>query len=185
MRATLSLLLALSACDGGETWPKDDTADTSDTSDTAAGEGLLAEGFEAALDRTDGCSDTTLHAWDDDGQVGLELSYSGAIAAAAAAGGLEQDLVIGADSLSIIVEISDKIAINYCTDGLSERTVLGTYHAVSGGVHFTMDAPVDAWSDVKASAALSDVLLRDDAGHEVTISSFTLSDVAVLQAWGG
>lgn len=192
-------LLALAACPEPDKDPADtgaddtahtdgeDTADTADTADPDTADtpdGLLDSGFPAELDAVDGCSDTRMHAWDADGNVGLEVYRQGLIADAAA-GPVDETLTLGVDDVTVFVEVADPVAINYCTDALSERTVYARYDAVSGSIRLTMAQPPDTWSDVPGSFELTDVLFRDADGNEVLVPSYASGEIAVMQAWGG
>lgn len=181
------LLLPLTAC--GDKDDVDDTDspgvdDTAPTDDTSVEEGLLAQGFEADLDRSGGCSDTWLQAWDSDGGVGLEIYRSG-ILEAALAEPVTQQLTVGVDDFVLKVEVADPVADNYCTDALVERTVHATYTAISGQLTLTMQPPANENAPGIAGFSLSDVVFEDEQGHRVTVESFSSADINVVRWWGG
>jgi len=157
-----------------------------DSEDTDPPAPLLPAGFEAMLDTTGGCSDTTLHAWDGDGIVGLEVYRAGLLAAVTASGEpVTETLFVGVDDVEVSVEIADPVAINYCTDALSARTVFEQWAAVSGTVILHMDVPVSEWADGVLDVQLIDLVLHDDAGHTATVPEASFTDVSITRVWGG
>lgn len=154
--------------------------------DTGLPTAVLQQGFEAALTSTDGCSDSTVHAWDPAGNVGLELYVEGLLAEAEANGGHAQRvLTVGVDTVWLRVEVAEPIAINYCTDALSERTEIETWEAVSGTV--TVDMTVSGVPNDPGleSFTLSNVVFRDARYRERTVETMTRSDIPVVWQWGG
>lgn len=183
----VALSLPLAACVGGD--KEDDTAtvdDTSVTDDTSSTEGALADGFQERLDHTGGCSDTWVQAWNNEDNVGLEIYTHGILDRAITAGQpVEEILTLGVDTVEVFVEIADPVAINYCTDALDQRTVEARYDAVSGRVLLNMAPPDAEWAPGTLSVELQDVILEDSEGHQVTVTSWSAADIAIIQAWGG
>lgn len=183
MRALLLLLLA--ACHRADTDTDPvETDETDDTDDTDAAH-LPPDDFEALLDQKDGCSDTTLHLWDGDGELGLEIYRVGLLQDAIDRGPQDVTLTIGVDTVLVRLEVADPVAVNYCTDALSDRTVFRTFDAVSGTIRLTMDPPAAESAPGTAGVYLTNVVLRDDAGHEVTAESLSATDIHVVSGWGG
>ncbi|MES2639267.1 MAG: hypothetical protein V4850_07275 [Myxococcota bacterium] len=167
---------------------KDTAADTGegDSGDTDTPAPLLPAGFEAMLDTTGGCSDTTMHAWDGDGTVGLRVYRAGILAAVTASGEpVTETLFVGVDDVDVSVEIADPVAINYCTDALSARTVFEQWAAVSGTVILHMDVPASEWADGVLDVQVMDLVLHDDAGHTATVAEASFMDVSIMRVWGG
>lgn len=162
-----------------------DTSDTDTDTDTAL-EPILASGFESSLDTTGGCTDTWMQAWDVETNVGLQVYRRGLLAAVVAAGApVTETLFVGVDDVQVFVEVADPVAINYCTDALSERTVHEQWDAVSGTVVLTMHVPASEWAPGVLDVQLTDVVLDDGAGHAVTVSDASFTDVSIMRVWGG
>ena len=68
---------------------------------------------------------------------------------------------------------------------LSKRDVYTHYDAVSGTVVLHIDPPASEYAPGILDVELTDVVLVDSYGNDVTVSTFTLTDVSVIANWGG
>ena len=183
--------------------PKEETGDTAETdtdtdtdtdsdtdadtdTDTDVDTHALTDGFEALLDQSGGCSDSWVQAWNDAEYTGLEIYRPGILQAARDAGAaVDETLTIGVDDVTVLAEVANPVSVNYCTDALSKRDVYTHYDAVSGTVVLHIDPPASEYAPGILDVELTDVVLVDSYGNDVTVSTFTLTDVSVIANWGG
>ena len=160
--------------------------DSTNGSDTASSAGALTDGFAVSLTHSTACSDTSLYAWDDADQLGLELSAPGVLAEARTGGLFEiiYDFALEpAASLTVEVTKPDQASMNYCVDVVGHRDILATYTPTAGTVTLAVTAEGD--SGGHATASFNDVVLTDTAGHTVQMGRFDMVDVYVSESWGG
>ena len=168
-------LLALAGCTG---------ATPVDAADTGAPVHRLAPGFEASLDQVMGCSDSSIYAWNEDTGTGLVFSRTGLVADTAA-GPVDRTLVVGVDAFTLAVEMADPIAGNWCTDDHGNRELFVRYEAVSGTAVVHMDPPATSYGPAATDLELTSVVFDDGDGNTVTVPTFRVDDVSVIQDWGG
>ncbi|MFT4975509.1 MAG: hypothetical protein ACI8S6_001396 [Myxococcota bacterium] len=171
-KMTLLAAMILTGCDGG-------AVDSGESEPEPE-----AEVLEVSLSQVSGCADTWVHAWDAASEVGLSFYLSEPLAAAQRDGSFEA--VLDAATVSgLVLEVTapGEVAINYCTDALSEREVLETYTPSSGTVTFRV-VP-DGSDDGVAELTLEDVVFTAGSGATIQVSESVIGAIPVINAWGG
>lgn len=96
-----------------------------------------------------------------------------------------ETLTIGIDEVLVSIEVADPIAVNYCTDALSEREVHETWYATSGTVVLTADIPESEWEPAILDVQLVDIAFVDLESNTLDLPDLTLTDVSIIRSWGG
>ena len=141
----------------------------------------LEPAFEAGLTTAYGCGDIYMYAVNDNDTILLGLSESELVAMTGAAGTAQQYALDFADggTLSLTVDVGQYASAYACNDAIENKPVIvESWTAVSGTVVFDVGVP-DEFGNAMASATLTDVVIETPAGDQLTIASFTFTDIAV------
>jgi len=155
---SVSVLLALAACDLGEP--------------------ALGDDVEETLTETGGCADLYAYAVDADDEVILEVRLDEPIAAAA---GVDTSLTYAIPdgavevTLSVGTRVSDVSCDDVAENGGPQIDEIWT--AVSGDVELDLVHPTEG--DPKADVVLTNVVLESGDGEQVTIETFSWEDISV------
>jgi len=155
---------------------------------TPTPDGSLDDGFESRLSITTACSDTSFHAWSDDGGTALSVASYQFLDRSAAVDDTHyaETLEIGVDEVTVWVDLGTDVYFNFCTDALTQLEITDSYTAVSGTVELEVDWPTDGTDiDPTGSFTLTDVVFEDDTGHQVTLDSFGDDALQITRYWGG
>lgn len=137
--------------------------------------------FEVGLSSTYGCGDIFMYAVNDNDTVMLSLVDSELIAMTEAAMAPQQFMLDFADggTLSLTVDVGQNVDEYACNDAISVKPVITeSWTAVSGTVVFDVDVP-DEFGNATASATLTDVVIETSAGDQLTVGSFSFTDINV------
>lgn len=148
---------------------------------------FLPPEFLEAIDSAGGCGDVWLQLWDADGELGLEVWRDGVLQRAAEAGEpTTETLEIGVDDVDVVIELATPVAINYCTDAVSERYVLDTWVATEGTVVFNTTPPLEEGQAYPVSLDLWNVrLYREADDAEAFFTHVSAEGIEVTPEWGG